>query len=405
MQETANWLRDQLKESRFKTKIYRGYGNPVVFGHYQVSPKAPIYLIYGHYDVQPASHEDGWKSDPFTLAERGSRFYARGVADNKGQILIHLRAAFELIKTKKLAYNLKFLIEGNEETGSGNLRQLLVDYKKDLAADCVIISDGDIPNSAPAIEASFRGTFNVELTLTTSSKDLHSGLFGGTVPNAAQVLIDLLATLRTKEGEVAINQFAENLPEVSVNITSHFERRLYCDLTGCREVFVNSAEELMRKTGLQSAIEITGFKTGYTGEGFRNSIPAVASAKINVRLAPGQKPDDLIRYFRSHLLKNVPSYATLNISITEGVAGVLLDTNNPHAVRAKNILTEVYGVSPIAKYSGGTLPIVRDFQEVLKISQVMIPLANEDCGMHAANENFKIANVKKGLAFSKSFFS
>jgi acetylornithine deacetylase/succinyl-diaminopimelate desuccinylase-like protein len=208
MQKTTDWLSAYLKKHGFKVSHLKGpRTNPVVFAEYTQSPQMETVLVYGHYDVQPAAKSDGWASDPFTLTERKGRLYGRGVVDNKGQNLIHVFTVCELIKEKKLAYNVKFMIEGNEETANPDMEALVKKHKKLLKSDTIVISDGEIPGSTPTLDASLRGGFNVTVKVRTGKNNLHSGLSGGVAPSASHELSRLIAKFYTADNTVAIPGF------------------------------------------------------------------------------------------------------------------------------------------------------------------------------------------------------
>lgn len=400
--KTAEWLATLARDFGMQVKTIKGFDNPIILARTKTNPKLKTILIYGHYDVQPAQKNDGWKTEPFKLTEKAGRFFGRGSSDNKGQILMHLYTAGKLLMKKKLAYNLIFLIEGNEETGSPNLRKFIEKYKKELTCDCVVISDGEMANGdSPALEASFRGVVNIEIVLRTAKDDLHSGLFGGVVPNASRELSKLISKFHDSKNNVTISGF----DGASLNSLKDKKKKVdFKNLTGTKYVFAETLAEYETRTGLLHAIEVTGFVSGYVGDGFRNSVPATASAKINIRVAPGQNPEKLLLAFKKFVLSNVPEYVDVEIKSNEFSSGAVLDLDNPFAKRAREVLKKVYKKEPVTKHSGGTLPIVVDFAEVLNISQVMIPLANEDCGMHSASENITKKTIKNGLLFSEKFF-
>ena len=195
IENIVNFLENLFKQFGFYVEIIRGYSNPIVYASYVVDESYKTALIYGHYDVQPASIEDGWFSEPFNLTEKDNRFYARGVADNKGQFLVYLITITNLIKTNNLKYNIKFIIEGNEESGSPNLHKFLEDYKETLKSDFVLFSDGELTSGVPTIDIGFRGVLNLTLTIQTSQKDNHSGLYGGAVPNPVVVFADIVSKI------------------------------------------------------------------------------------------------------------------------------------------------------------------------------------------------------------------
>jgi len=224
IEKAVLWLKKLLEENRFKVKIIRGFGNPIVLASYEVSHNVETCLIYGHYDVQPAAKNEGWRKDPFELFENRGRLYGRGVVDNKGQILIHIFAIANLIRQRRLAYNIKFLIEGNEETGSEGIFRFIKKYKQELASDFILISDGEIVGSYPTIELSFRGTFNLTLTVKTSKTDLHSGIYGGAVSNAAYELSKFLSLLYDRYNRVAIPGFYTGVDRITADILKNNRR-------------------------------------------------------------------------------------------------------------------------------------------------------------------------------------
>ena len=399
----ANWLVAYAKQSDMQVKKVVGFGNPIIIASTKKDQNLKTILVYGHYDVQPANKKDGWKTNPFSLTLNKGRLYGRGSADNKGQILTHLYSVAKLIKEKRLIFNVIFLIEGNEETGSPNFRKGLEKNLNNLRCDCVVISDGGLgTGDSPALEASFRGSMNMEVSLTTAKDDLHSGLFGGIVPNAAEELSLLISKLHDKNKRVLVPGFYDDIKKQKV-LAGGNEINLR-KLTGTKKVFARNESEYEIKTGLEPAIEVTGISSGYTDVGFRNSVPAKSIAKINVRFAPEQKPKRLIKLLQKFIKENVPDYTSVTITLTDTAPGANLDMKNEFAKRATSLLRTVYKTNPTTKNVGGTLPIVNDLKQILKVPQVMIPLANEDCGMHSASENIKVNCVKKGLAFSSMFF-
>ncbi len=401
--KAAKWLLDFAKKSGLKTEIIKGYDNPIVIIRTPKKPALQTILVYGHYDVQPAKTSDGWRTAPFSLSSRNGKLYGRGSADNKGQILMHLFSVVKLLRENRLGYNVIFLIEGNEETGSPVLSNFIRDYKDKLATDCIIISDGEIAGDGiPALEGSFRGSANLEVTLKTAKDDVHSGLFGGVMPNAGLELTRIVSKIHDKNQRILVKGFYSDLKKIRDKNETRMDFR---KLTGTKIVFARSETEYKVRTGLEPAVEITGLKTGYIEEGFRNSIPSKASTKINLRSAPEQDPDRLFLLLKNFLRSNTPDYAEIKIQLDRASIGARLETENQFAVRAKKLLKEVYKKDPITKHSGGTLPIVSDFQKYLKAPQVMIPLANADCGMHSASENISLDCIKKGLEFSEKFFS
>ena len=308
----------------------------------------------------------------------------------------------KLIKEKKLGDNVIFLIEGNEETGSPYFKKFIEKNKKDLRCDCVVISDGELARgNSPALEESFRGVANLEILLETAKDDLHYRLLGGAVPNAAEELSRLVSKFHNEDKSIVVSGFYDGLGKIKNGKEAVVDFR---KLTGTKIVFAKNQSQYENRTGLSPAIEVTGLISGYTGEGFKNSIPSKARAKINIRSAPSQDPEKLFTTLKKFVLKNKPAYTRVKVTNKDTSSGAILNLKNKFSQKAGRILKMVYNKNPVTVRSGGTVPIVNHFQKILGVPQVMIPLANEDCGMHSASENITLDSIKKGLAFSSKFF-
>lgn len=400
----VSWLSETLQKKGFAVERFEGYANPIILGTYTTDKNAKTCLLYGHYDVQPANIQDGWNTEPFEVHEDENRFYARGVVDNKGQFLIHLATIFDLIDQNKLKYNIKFLIEGNEETGSPKIAQCIKDNHEKLACDFVLISDGEITGKSPVIELGFRGGANTTLTIQTATNDLHSGIYGGIAPSAAHELSKFISTLYDEKNKITIPHFYDDVDPISEKPTP-FNKHEYENITGCKTLLHEEKIDPALQTGLRPSIQVTGISTGYTGEGYRNSIPAKAIAKINFRLVKSQDPQKIMEQFEYYIKKTLPDYVSYTFEITDPYEGIKLDINNEYVQKAQEKLTEAFQTQPLHKYSGGGLPIVTLFNDLLKVPQVLVPLGNEDCNMHGVNENFDKAILEKALLFSNNFFS
>ncbi len=405
IQKCALWLKNIFTEHGFKATVTNGYGNPIIVAHYQANPEYKTCLIYGHYDVQPAHRNEGWNSEPFELFNDGKRLYARGAIDNKGQVMIHIATIFALIKENKLGYNITFMIEGNEETGSPLLGKFISDHTEKLKADFVVISDGEITGNHPIIELGFRGGFNTTITIKTASNDLHSGIYGGIAPSATHEAAKLIAKLYDHNNHITIPHFYDDVAPIDTNEPIPFDNQEYQRITGAK-VLLNEPEfDPYTQVGLRPSIQVTGFNSGYTGEGYKNGIHAKATLKINFRLVRNQDPEKIAELFRKYLRETLPDYADFEMEVDDIHTGVKLNLDNNYVRKAQEILAKAYATQPLLKYSGGGLPIVTYFEEALTVPQVLVPLANEDCNMHGANENFNLDDVEKSLRFSSEFFS
>lgn len=408
--KTTKWLKEQFEEHKYEVEIIEGYENPVVFASYTADPSYETVLVYGHYDVQPASMEDGWESDPFELVERGGKLIARGVVDNKGQVLAHMSATFDLIESGELKYNVKFLIEGNEETGGNGVGHLLEEQKEKFAADHVMISDGELPYK-PVITASFRGTFNLTLTYKTASMNLHSGLYGGTVPNAVEELSKLIAKLHDDQYMSAIPNFYEGQDKVTA---ADLESCRVMDRdkvdtikhSGVKKVFGGEHDSFCANLGFTTMYTVTGLKSGYVGEGYSNIVPSIAEARFNFRIAASQDPADVFDRFEKFVKDNTPEYVDWEIiNKTDYTKPIRVDLNSPKHVEVMELMSEVYGGEVLVDYCGATIPVVVDFKEKTGVDPLLVSLGNDDCNMHGPNENFDLGLVEKALELSRRFFS
>jgi acetylornithine deacetylase/succinyl-diaminopimelate desuccinylase-like protein len=408
IKKTVEWLQQQFVQTGFAVKILQsGKTNPVVAARYEAG-QAETILIYGHYDVQPADPDQGWKSDPFQLHEADKRLYGRGVVDNKGQALVHIATAFDLIERCQLAYNLVFLIEGNEESGNPDLPELLHQNRNFLKCDHVLISDGEIIGQHPTIEASLRGGANMAVKLKTAKNDLHSGIAGGAVPNAAHELGHLLAALHDSRGAVTVPGFYDDTIRPS---TTALEQNMQiadpldiAENLGVKELRLANAKDFYTQTGLYPTLQVTGLNSGYTGEGFANIVPAQAEARLNLRTVPGQNPQKIASGIENFLLNNIPNWVDIEVKIDNLHDAVTLNINTPLAQRARRTLGEVFRTEVLTGYVGGAIPIVSDLQRILKVDPLLVSLGNDDCNMHGANENFRLDLIEKGLEFSHQFF-
>lgn len=404
----SNFLIDQFKMNSFEVEQITGYDNPIVFASYVKSQDYKTILIYGHYDVQPADIKDGWDSDPFILTEKNNKVFGRGIVDNKGQFAVHLYTVFKLIKEEKIKYNIKFILEGNEETGSPKLEQFIFDNVDKLKADFVLFSDGELTMEHPSIDAGFRGIFNVKLTIKTSLKDNHSGLYGGTIPNAATVLTDILSKLHNSDGLLNLPDLQnsiENIPEKihADNKKRYFDQSKFLENTGAKERFISNLDFYTSSAFLTSA-EITTLTSGYQDLGYKNAIPGEAIAKINFRISPLKKTADVYESFIKFLEINVPSYAEYSIETTDLNEPINIDIDNTFTKSIMEKLEKNYGKEPFYVYCPAIVPVAGYFQDYLKVPVVSVGLGNEDCNMHGANENFDIELISKALAFSRSLF-
>ncbi len=410
IEKTVAWLKETFERNGFSVHVVHGYDNPLVVATYMADPSFKTVLVYGHYDVQPADQAEGWSADPFTLTEKNNRLYGRGVIDNKGQVLVHMVNVFQAIQGKTLGYNVAFMLEGNEETGSPLLASFIEKHKDLLRSDFVLLSDGEISGNAPNAEIGFRGVFNSTLTISVGTTDLHSGLYGGAAPNAIHELSKVISRFYDPANKLADQGLYTGSAPITPEIVENnkrisFSLAEYQKTTGRKVFFTQDGLDIFTRVGLLPSIEVTGIQSGYTGEGYRNAIPYRAMAKINVRLSPTQDPEAVFAAFKKFIAGIVPSYVDWDLSFDQYNQGVFLETHNEYVARAQAVLERVWAKPVLRKYVGGSLPIITYFAQMLHAPVVSIPLVNEDCAMHAADENFDLTYWDKAMAFSKQFFS
>ncbi len=405
----VSWLQNLFQTHGFNVEAVTGYENPIIVAHYEKDPKLDTCLIYGHYDVQPASIEEGWFEDPFTLFEKDDRYYGRGVVDNKGQVLVHIYNILKLIEENNLGYNVKFVLEGNEETSSDKLPDFLKDNKELLKADFSLTSDGELTFGHPSIELGYRGIFNATITVKTSGKDLHSGLYGSTVPSATRELVELLAKLVDKDNLITIPGFYDAVKPMTAEEKIMTEKMIFDldefkTITGVKTLKTEAGYNQYAQNVFRPSFEITGLSGGYVGEGYRNAIPGHATAKVSFRLTAAQDPEKCSKQFTEHLATLVPDYVELTVVAEHMNKGVLLDHRNKYVEKAAKILEKSYKKEVLYKHCGAIVPVVVIIDELLNIPQAVVPLCNEDCNMHAANENLDISVLNMALEFSRDFF-
>jgi acetylornithine deacetylase/succinyl-diaminopimelate desuccinylase-like protein len=406
IQKMVEWLDKELSGMGFNIKVFHDYANPIVLAYFEADPSYKTVLLYGHYDVQPAKVEENWNSEPFELSEDSNKVYARGAIDNKGQFLLYVAAIEKLIQEKELGYNVSFLIEGNEETGSPKLSQFISDNKDSLNIDFALISDGTLHNNKPTVEVTFRGNVNSQLTIYGPKTEQHSGAFGGIVYNPINALIEVLAKLTNHLSDVKIKIPGSEGPtqnDLQKMKTAPFDYKSFKEITGQDKPPYDDQVEIYKRLGFDNVIGITGIQAGYTGEGFRNSIPSKASAKINFRHNPSVDPKVVAHELTTFFKKNIPEYIKYEYECDDLAPGARLDIENEYAEKANKVLTDVYGSQVLYAYIGGTLPIADNLSTELKKPALFIPLANDDSNMHGPNENFDRKLIEKGLEFVYKF--
>lgn len=409
IEKIAIYLNTMLQDNGFVSEILHGYGNPLVLGKFSVDKSLPTMLLYGHYDVQTADFTEWRNNDPFSLYISKDKIYGRGVADNKGQFLIHLLTIFNLIQTKKLGYNVIVLLEGNEETGSQYLESFLVDYRQTLLSDFCLISDSYIVWETPCIDVWYRWGVNLKLKITTATTDLHSWLYGWIVPNAVHEMNKILGKLYDINNKITIPYFYYDVEDIQPETLVKNkrirtdEKKLMTDFW-LKTLLKDKDIDLLTQIGLKPTIQITWISGGYVGDGFKNAIPNISYAHINFRIVKNQSAKKSLAAFDQRLQTTLPHYIEYELDVWAMYEPVKVDTNNFYIKKAEIVLQHVFGQPVFYKYSWGWLPIVDILERVVNTKPVLIPLVNEDCNAHGVNENFDIDLIEKWFQFAYEFF-
>lgn len=405
MKACGDWVVKHCQQIGLEAQLCPTKGHPVVLAQTPRHGKngRPHFLVYGHYDVQPPEPFELWKSPPFEPRIEGRSLFARGACDNKGQNLAHLKAVEAYFKTGTgLPCDLTFLIEGEEEVGSGNLSPFLKERQSELKCDAVVISDTGMPaKGCPALTYALRGIAALEIILHGPSRDLHSGIFGGTVDNPAMALCQLLAQIRDKDGRVAIPGFYDDVQPLSDYERAQFARlpfteEQYRQLLGVPKLFGEKGYTPFEQRSARPTFEINGLTSGYQGEGSKTIVPAWARAKITTRLVPNQSPGKIIQLVAEHLKKLCPLTVRLEIESGHGAEPYLTSPTGAQAQAAMRALKAAFGSEPILMREGGSIPIVNDFKQILGVDTLLLGLALPDDNAHSPNEKFDLDCFAKG---------
>lgn len=406
----AQWLLQLFSNHGFIVKKIEGYGNPIVYSHYHISDEFPTLLIYGHYDVQPANQNDGWQSDPFVLTQKEDRLIARGVVDNKWQIMIHIATAFELIESWDLAYNIKFLIEWDEETWWGDMDAVLHNHQELLHSDYALISDGEIiGNHTPTLVAGFRGWVNATLTLQTANTDVHSGIYGNILSSASHEAAKFIAQIY-HNNRITIPWWYDDLQNIDPSIIENNKKIPYdVDILTQNLHIVRFIEDkeydFATMVWLMPTIQVSGITSGYTWNGYNNIIPWSAIIKFNFRFWPGQNPKIKKDQFEKFIQDTIPDTVSRTFETSDPYSAIEVHTDNDFTRHVYELLEETYSKKPLYRYVGGAVPISGLLQDVLWVELVVADLGNEDCNMHGIHENFDLKCIEKWLEWSKKLLS
>ena len=378
---------------------------PLVYAEWLHAPDKPTVLCYGHYDVQPADPLDQWTTPPFEPTERDGNLYARGSADDKGQMYSHIKAIEALRAANgKLPVNIKFLIEGEEEVGGASIAKYVAENPEKLEADVALVSDTAMyAEGMPTLCIGLRGLIYMEVEAIGPMRDLHSGLYGGAAPNAVYGLIQLLAKAKDADGIIQIpgiyNDVEDPAPaEIASWKSLPFEESEFvAKEVGATQLTGEPGRMVFERVWSRPTFEVHGIAGGFTGTGAKTVIPAKATAKVSFRIVPRQIPDDVISAFREWVLKNTPKGIQTAVRVLSAAPGLVVDPGHPAIRVAARAFGDIFGRETVFVRSGGSIPIVGDFARHLGIPTVLMGFGLPDDGLHSPNEKYKVENYFLGI--------
>jgi acetylornithine deacetylase/succinyl-diaminopimelate desuccinylase-like protein len=402
---TAEWLRDRMEGAGLEAEVLETAGHPVVLGEWRgAGPGAPTVLVYGHYDVQPAEPLDLWDSPPFEPEFRDGRLYARGSADDKGQLYLHIKATEAHLKEEgALPVNLIVLAEGEEEIGSPNLVPFVEAQRERLACDAVVISDsGMFAPGQPSILFSLRGLAYFEVRVVGPSSDLHSGVYGGPVVNPAMALGRVLATLHDDQGRIRIEGFYDDVLDWDQETRDAirdlpFDEDDFAKSLGALPAGGEPGYSIPERLWIRPTCEVNGLLSGYTGEGAKTVLPAEAMAKVSFRLVSDQTPQRVAELFRAHIASVTPPGVTVTIEELHGGMPWRARLDGRLKEAATSALLKAFGSAPVLAGEGGSIPIVGEFERILDAPVLLMGFSLPGANLHAPNEWFPEENIELGI--------
>ncbi len=404
------WVELMLAAGVDKAQVYETDGHPVAYGEKIIDPALKTVLIYGHMDVMPVDPIELWHSNPFEPEIRDGKIWARGADDDKGQAFMHAKAFEYLVKTNQLKCNVKFMIEGEEEIGSPNLPKFCQEHKEMLQADIILVSDTSmIAPNIPSITTGLRGLSYWQVEVTGPNADLHSGLFGGAVANPINVLSKMIADVLDENNHITIPGFYDDVLEVSEEerakmAEAPFDLEAYKASLDIAKEWGEAGFSTNERTGIRPTFDICGIWGGYTGEGAKTVLPSKAYAKISCRLVPNQKHEKIGQLFKEYFEAKAPECVKVNVEYLHGGPSYVCPITLDAYKAAEKAYNEVYGRMPVPVRSGGSIPIIATFEEVLGIKSILMGFGLGSDAIHSPNENYPLEQFFNGIRTIPSFY-
>ncbi len=404
------WKQLLLEAGADKAEVYETDGNPVTYAEKIIGASLPTVLVYGHMDVMPVDPIEKWKSPPFEPEVRDGKIWGRGADDDKGQGMMHAKAFELMVKTNTLPCNVKFMIEGEEEIGSPNLGKWCENNKEMLMSDVILVSDTSmIAADIPSITTGLRGLAYWQVEVTGPNRDLHSGLFGGAVANPINVLCSMIDQMVDENGKVTIPGFYDDVQDVSKEerdllAKAPFDEPAYKKAIDVDELAGEKGYSTTERTGIRPSFDVCGIWGGYTGEGAKTVLPSKAFAKVSSRLVPDQDHVKIAELFKKHFVKIAPRSVKVEVTSLHGGQGYVCPIDIPAYKAAEKAYTDVYGKRPVPVRSGGSIPIISTFEEVLGVKSVLMGFGLESDAIHSPNENYPLEQFFNGIKTIPLFY-
>ena len=402
----AEMLAAELKRIGMENaRLIETVGHPLVYADWLHAKGKPTVLCYGHYDVQPTDPEEEWLSPPFEPTERDGNLYARGSADDKGQVIAQVKALESLLAANgALPLNVRVLLEGDEEVGGEGIAEYVSSKPPELKSDFALVSDTELfAPGLPTLCVGLRGMIYTELEVHGAKTDLHSGMYGGAAPNPFFALVEILAKLKDENGHILIPGFYDGIippspEELKAWKSLPFDEEHYRKTeVGSRELVGEAGYSVLERTWARPTLEVHGIPGGFIGAGAKTVIPAKALAKVSMRLVPGMTTAKAFAQYKSYVEKIVPAGVEVDVRLIHSGEPCLIPVNNPYIQAATRALKEVWGKETVFIRSGGSIPIVGDFDRHLGVPSVMMGFGLPDDNIHAPNEKFHLKNFELGI--------
>lgn len=413
IRRAAEFVADALRSAGMENvEVIETSGHPLVYADWLHAPGKPTVLCYGHYDVQPPDPLDEWISPPFEPTIRDGNLYARGSADDKGQMYSQIKAVEALRAVHgKLPVNVKFLIEGEEEVGGESISAYVPEHQEKLRADVALVCDTELfAEGLPTLCVGLRGLVYTEIEARGAAKDLHSGMYGGAAPNAVFALIELLSKMKAENGVIQIPGIYDDVePPAPAEMRSwealpFSETEFLKNEVGASQLTGEPNYSVLERVWARPTLEVHGIAGGFTGAGAKTVIPARATAKVSMRLVPKQNPHKVLAAFRKFVADHTPAGVQMEVRVLSAGPAISVNPDHPAIHVAAQAFAEVLGKETVFIRSGGSIPIVGEFATHLGIPSILMGFGLPDDGLHSPNEKYKLANYYAGIETIAHFF-